>query len=75
MENTKKTDGKLIPHRIKWQYVHCLGRNSTIRVKTGHFIRLVKHRKPYQKKAKAIVKFDGNKNNSVVPVNELRADD
>lgn len=61
--------------RIKWQYNHHLNSKSYfVNVKTGVFIRIIKHREHWKHHCCdiAVVKFDGNKNPSRVPLDELR---
>lgn len=65
--------------RIRWTYTHAVGRNRFRRTKDGIFsvMKLEKRYKtwgPYQRSTTlAVVYFDGNRNRSVVPVNELRS--
>ena len=57
--------------RIKWIFKHWTGSAFTWRVKKGEYIGTVKHTKRYSGPCLAVVKFDGNKGVSRVPLIEI----
>jgi len=60
--------------RIKWTYKHFVNaKSSTLRTKRGSFEGLVRHTKTYNGLQMAIVRFDGNKRQSNVPMSELKS--
>lgn len=59
--------------KIEYTYTHHINRKLSVqRTKTGVFIRLVKGKlKGNTFTSKAVVKLDGNKNNSIVPIGSI----
>lgn len=57
---------------IKWIYRHYLNSKSyVLREKTGIYIRNVVHSEKYKGKQMAVVRFNRNKNVSLIPLSEL----
>jgi hypothetical protein len=66
----------MLEKRVNWQYEHSLNSHSRVmRVKTGVYYGKIKHTVKHWRKndaeQMACVKFDGNKQCSYVPYNEL----
>lgn len=64
--------------RVAWRYTHSTNaRTSFIRVKEGEYLakcrHTIKHWRKIGARQMAYVKFDGNKNYSLVPYDELKA--
>lgn len=58
--------------KIKWQYTHHFnGKSRAERVKNGVFKRLIKHTVKHKGKQLSVVQFDGNREQSRVPLAEL----
>ena len=62
--------------RIRWGYNHCIGRYYHWVIKCGVFVGIVKHTPKYKvgnflRPQLAIVKFDGNKGISRIPIKDL----
>ena len=62
--------------RVRWGYDHCLGRNYTWIEKVGTLLSRVKHSRSYMnslplRQQMVRVHFDGNKNPSTVPLDDI----
>lgn len=57
--------------RVVFTYRHTAGRSSWLRTKYGIVIRTIKHRNKFYAQQVA-VKFDGNKNESIVQMDSLQ---
>jgi len=59
--------------KIKWQYTDHLNTTSSVEcIKTGIYLRAIRHTVRYGGVQLAFVKFDGNKRPSKVPQMELK---
>lgn len=59
-------------YTVEWTYTHHLNSVSKVRrTKTGLYYRKVRHKSGYHGPQLAVVRFDGNKNQSKVPYYQL----
>lgn len=59
--------------RIEWTYRHFVNsKSSTMRTKRGTFEGLIKHTARHKGSQMAVVRFEGNKRQSKIPLIELR---
>lgn len=59
--------------RVSWQYTHSLNSKSKVeRVKYGTYWGLIRHTVRHRGPQLAVVRFDGNKRVSKVPLAELK---